>query len=75
MKVAIVGSRSFVDYDEFVKLLSNVLPDDTTEIVSGGAVGTDKLAERYANENNIPLTVIRPDWSLGRWPAWRGIPL
>jgi hypothetical protein len=38
------------------------MPPGTSEIISGGATGADALAERYALEHNLPLTVIRPDY-------------
>jgi len=64
MKIAIVGSRSFNNY----KLLKNEIDKfkkeyHITEIVTGGAKGADVLAEKYAKENNIKLTVFYPDWN------------
>ena len=59
MKVAVVGSRGFNNYNKVVETLSGL---KITEIVSGGAVGADKLGERYANENNIPTKIFIPDW-------------
>jgi len=65
--VAVVGSRSFGDYD----LLRNTLDaiPDKTEIVSGGAIGADELGERYAREHNIPITIFLPDWKKYRRAA------
>lgn len=63
MKLAIVGCRYYKDYEQFAAHDEKVARDDTvTEIVSGGASGADTLAERYAKENNIPLTVFPADW-------------
>ena len=65
MRCAIVGSRSFSDYAEMAKVLDETQTSGETvitEIVSGGAKGADALAERYAAERGIPVTVIRPDW-------------
>lgn len=57
--LAVVGSRGFTDYD----LLKSTLDKfDIHMIVSGGARGADKLAERYACERNKPLLVIHPEW-------------
>ena len=36
--------------------------DLCTEIISGGASGADKLAELYAEESKLHLTVFRPDY-------------
>ena len=48
MRLAVVGSRSIREYD-----LAPLIPDGVTEIISGGAAGVDKLAERYAGDHNL----------------------
>ena len=58
MKVAIVGSRGLT-VDDFGKYL----PENTHEIISGGAKGIDTCAAEYAQNNGILLTVIKPDYS------------
>jgi len=61
MKLAIIGSRGFSDY----QLLESTLEqykDKITEVVSGGAKGADSLGERWANNNNIPTIIFKPDW-------------
>jgi hypothetical protein len=59
MKTAVVGSRDFYNYpDLFLELEKH----DITEIVSGGARGADQLAQQYAAERLIPMTVFLPDW-------------
>ena len=57
MRVAIVGSRTLT-----VNHLENYLPEDTVEIISGGAAGVDTCACRYALANNIPLTEFLPEY-------------
>jgi len=59
MKIAVVGSRNFHDYDLLKKTLAEY---ETTSIVSGGANGADSLGERYADEHNIPTMIFKPDW-------------
>lgn len=59
MKVAVIGSRSFNDYQRLKDTLSKI---DISLLVSGGANGADKLGEQYANENNIPTKIFLPDW-------------
>ena len=60
MKIGVVGSRTFRDYD----LMRNTLDAyDITEIISGGAAGADLLVERYAREKNINLTIHDALWS------------
>ena len=60
MKVAIIGSRTAPENAE--ELIRSQLPDTTSEIVSGGAVGIDQAAARVAAEQGIPLTAILPDY-------------
>jgi hypothetical protein len=59
MKVAVVGSRNFTDYDLMKKVLDNIKIDI---IISGGALGADYLAEQYAKENNLEMIIHKPNW-------------
>jgi hypothetical protein len=59
MKVAVIGSRSFTDYERLTQVLSGMA---VTEIISGGAQGADTLAERYATTHGIPTLIFKPDW-------------
>lgn len=64
--LAVVGSRGYTDYTSFCKHLENYiasLPSPPTRFISGGAIGTDQMAERYAAEHSIPMTVFKPDWT------------
>ena len=61
MKLAIVGGRDFQDY-ELMKQILEAYRNEVELVVSGGAKGTDALAERWAEENNIPTKVFYPDW-------------
>ena len=59
MKLAVIGSRIFTDYDRLaieVKLLKPI------EIVSGGAKGADTLAEQFADSNNLPKKIFLPEF-------------
>jgi hypothetical protein len=62
MKLAIVGSRDFNDY-EYLKKVLEPIRDKVSLIISGGAKGADTLGERYAKENNIPVQIFYPDWN------------
>lgn len=56
MKVLVAGSRGIcTDISEYI-------PKETTLIISGGAVGIDTLAEKFADEHGIPKLIIRPDY-------------
>ena len=63
MKLGIVGSRKFVDY-EYIKqkVLENYRIEDIDTIVSGGAKGVDSCAEEFAREFNKQMIVFHPDW-------------
>lgn len=61
MKVIVAGSRSIIDY-EFVKKHLDDCQLSIKEVVSGGAIGVDRLGERWAKENNIPIKQFLPDW-------------
>lgn len=58
MKVAIVGSRTL-----FIDGLGKYLPDNVTEIVSGGAKGIDTCAKERAQRHNIKLTEFLPEYA------------
>ena len=60
MRVAVVGSRSLGG--RCYEVLEEHVPAGASEIISGGASGADSLAERYALEHELPMTVIRPDY-------------
>lgn len=62
-KLLIVGSRTFNDYEILCKIVDGLVPNyPNLEIVSGGSIGADSLAERYANEHSIPVKVYKADW-------------
>lgn len=59
----ICGSRNYNNYSEFEKITNLVLKNqkDVT-IVSGGAKGADKLAERYCCIKNIKIFIFNAKW-------------
>ena len=66
MRVAVIGSRGLMVDD-----LGKYLPNETTEIVSGGAKGIDSCAREYAQQHGLKLTEYLPEYSKYR----RGAPL
>lgn len=66
MKLGIFGSRKFTDYGLFREVvLDNISPDEVSLIISGGAIGTDSMAERLAKELDITPLIYKPDFSKG----------
>lgn len=60
MKLAVIGSRNFTDYNLLKRELDAL--NNITEVVSGAAKGTDELAKKYALENNITLVEFPADY-------------
>lgn len=63
MKVAVVGSRTFHDYNLLKDTLDG-LDFKIDLIVSGGAKGADSLAEKYASERGITTKIYYANWNL-----------
>ena len=59
MKIGIVGSRNST-----IDNISIYIPNQCTEIVSGGALGIDRCARIYAQKNKIKLTEFLPQYDL-----------
>lgn len=57
MKIAVIGSRNL-----HINNLEHYLPENTTEIVSGGAKGIDSCAKQYALKKGLKLTEFLPDY-------------
>ena len=64
MKVGVIGSRYL-----FIENLGAYLPENTTELYSAGALGTDVAAEKYAKEHNLPYKKFTPDYTYGHSPS------
>ena len=58
MRVAVIGSRGLQLYD-----LGKYLPDEVTEIISGGARGVDTSAREYALKCGLKLTEYLPEYN------------
>lgn len=61
MKLAIIGSRSFNNYDYLVRVLEPY-KSKIDLVISGGAKGADSLGELWAKENNIETLIFLADW-------------
>lgn len=67
MKIAIIGSRDFTDYDFLKQTVSEFLEHNfltCTHIVSGGAKGADTLAHQFVLEHELDMIVFKHNWKL-----------
>lgn len=66
MIAIIAGSRKITDFGRVVAAITaSGWADQITEVVSGRAIGVDRLGERWAAEHGIPVKefeVFREDW-------------
>lgn len=65
VKLAIVGSRGFQDYDALVEFIDMVIKEndyEVTEVISGGAKGADRLGELWAKTRGYPVTIYQAEW-------------
>jgi hypothetical protein len=63
MKLAVVGSRTFRNYEKLSSVLEGYHRNEKIElIISGGAEGADSMAEKWAKEKGIPTAIYYPDW-------------
>jgi hypothetical protein len=60
IRIAVVGSRTFDNYSLLEKTLDKI--KNIEYIVSGGSIGADKLAEKYAEEHKIEIIIFLPEW-------------
>lgn len=64
MILAIVGTRTYDDYEQMSDFLySHISLDIIDKIISGGASGADRLADYYSQAYDIPFEEILPDWN------------
>lgn len=64
-KIAVVGSREFKNYAQIVRFLDGYVSYDD-ELVSGGAIGVDSMAQRYAKEKGHVIHIYYPRWEHGK---------
>lgn len=64
MRLAVIGSRTFTDYKKLVEVLDGVaLLQPITQVVSGGAPGADRLAEKYGKDKGIAVRIFPAEWT------------
>jgi hypothetical protein len=66
MKIGIIGSRNFNDNELLEEVMLDYLNREDEFncelVVSGGAIGADRLGEQWAKNNNIPTLIFKPEW-------------
>ncbi|WMJ22786.1 SLOG family protein [Paludicola sp. MB14-C6] len=60
MKVAVIGSRDCKKLT--TEAILEHIPADCTHIISGGAIGVDRLAKKAAELLSIPIIEFLPDY-------------
>lgn len=69
-KIAVVGSRDFKNYKQLSDYLDTITKWGDS-LVSGGAMGVDSMAQRYARERGLSIHIIYPDFGhYGRGAAF-----
>lgn len=65
ISLGVVGSRTFNDYSKMCSVLDHYKEEGVGigRIVSGGAQGADKLAQRYADEHGILFLLLEAQWN------------
>lgn len=63
MKTIIAGLRDCYDYRALLTLVGRA-DFPITEVVSGRANGVDKIGEKWARENSVPVKEFPADWAM-----------
>lgn len=63
-KIAVIGSRGFVNYALLEKILNEYSKGSIEKFISGGARAAYSLAERYAFLHGIEIEIIKADRDL-----------
>jgi hypothetical protein len=62
MRLAVIGSRT-ISNEKFVFQVLDSYKDEISVLITGGAIGIDQIAERWALQNGIPTILHIPDWT------------
>ncbi len=68
-RIIIIGSRrgnSLADYENVAEIFFRIWEIGDIIISGGCPKGGDKFAEMISRIHNIPITIYKADWSLGR---------
>ena len=64
INLAVVGSSRFYDFEVFENAIEDWVEENGYPdlIVVGGASGVDYMAERWADNNSIPIAIFSEEW-------------
>jgi len=68
-RLGVVGSREFKNYSQLDLRVRELLETDDDEIISGGAVGADSMAQRFCKENGYDISIKYPKYKKYGKPA------
>lgn len=68
MKYGISGYRDYKNYEKFSEILKRDFPDITV-LILGDCRGVDKMAKKFAIENNITYIEHKAQWKLHKLSA------
>lgn len=65
VNLAIIGSRDFKDYLKAKEVIDAFQEKYQLDfhIISGGAQGADTIAQKYAKEKGLPITIYYPNYN------------
>ena len=68
INLVIVGSSRFYDFSIVEEAIENWVAQEANPdlVITGGASGVDCLAERWADNNNVPHAVFNEEWGSPR---------
>jgi hypothetical protein len=66
MKILVCGGRDYNNKEHLYHVLDKANYDGDIEICHGGANGADNLAEKWATDRQVNVTVFPANWALGR---------
>ncbi len=64
INLAVVGSSRFYDFEVFENAIEDWVEENGYPdlIVVGGASGVDYMAERWADNNSVPIAIFSEEW-------------
>lgn len=68
-RIAVVGSREFKNYKQLEYYLAGFIDHDDDEVVSGGAIGADSMAQRFCKEQGFDISIKYPKYRVFGPPA------